>query len=338
MKGFTSRRHFRIAAIALAVVAVSAPASAQKYTMKIGLATINAGQHEWAKRYAARINTKSKGRIDAQVYPASQLGSIPRQIEGVQLGTQEMYIGPPAFFVGINPGFQVLSAPGVFQSVDHLVKTINEPKFRSAFLAQGEAKGVKGVSLVYLATTAIVSRKPIRKLDDFKGKKIRVFASPMQLLPMERVGATGAPMPLVSVLPALQQGAIDGVFGSTVIFLPFKYYTTAKYMVRTHASYITSVAGMGKKWFDALPGDLKDLVLAEAKAVEPEINKWNADFFTKGEAAWEKQGGTAIDLSAADRTEMMRRWSTVGDAVAKQKPEIAKVYGLMIAAAKQHAP
>ena len=327
-----------LSALALAVATASMPASAQEFTMKIGLATINAGQHEWAKRYASRINSKSQGRIKAQVYPASQLGSIPRQIEGVQLGTQEMYIGPPAFFVGINPGFQVLSAPGVFQSVDHLVNTINEPNFRSAFLAQGEAKGVKGISLVYLATTAIVSRKPIRKLDDFKGKKIRVFASPMQLLPMTRVGATGAPMPLVSVLPALQQGAIDGVFGSTVIFLPFKYYTTAKYMVRTHASYITSVAGMGKKWFDGLPGDLQKLVTEEAKAVEPEINKWNANFFKKGEAAWEKQGGTAIDLSAADRAEMMRRWSTVGDAVAKQKPEIAKIYGLMIAAAKKGAP
>ncbi len=323
-------------AFALSLLFGLTPLAAKTYTMKIGLATINAGQHEWAKRYAARINEKSSGRIKAEVYPASQLGSIPRQIEGVQLGTQEVYVGPPAFFVSIHPGFQVLSAPGVFRSTDHLVATINEPDFRRGFLSLGEPRGIKGVSLVYLATTAIVSRKPIRTLGDFKGLKIRVFASPMQLLPMKHVGATGAPMPLISVLPALQQGAIDAVFGSTVIFLPFKYYNVARFLVRTHGAYITSLAGMGRDWFGKLPVDLQALVLAEAEAIEPEINRWNTDFFERGYSTWTDRGGVLTDLSPEDRAEMIRRWSTVGAAVAREKPEIAEIYGLMIKAAKKH--
>ena len=84
--------------VALAVAAM--PAAAQTYTLKIGNATINDVQHEWQKRWGARVEQRSGGRIKAEIYPASQLGSIPRMIEGLQLGTLEAWIGPPEFLVG----------------------------------------------------------------------------------------------------------------------------------------------------------------------------------------------------------------------------------------------
>ena len=75
-----------IAAIA-AAVSLASPAGAQgapPITMKLSTATINDTQHEWLKRFGAAVEKDSGGRIKAEIYPASQLGSIPRQIEGVQ--------------------------------------------------------------------------------------------------------------------------------------------------------------------------------------------------------------------------------------------------------------
>ena len=89
------------------------PASAQTYTLKIGNATINDVQHEWQKRWGARVEKRAGGRIKVEIYPASQIGSIPRMIEGLQLGTLEAWIGPPEFVVGHDPRFQVLGAPVV---------------------------------------------------------------------------------------------------------------------------------------------------------------------------------------------------------------------------------
>ena len=53
------------------------------YVMKLGTATINESQHEWCKRFAAMVEKDSGGRIKPEIYPASQLGPIPREIEGV---------------------------------------------------------------------------------------------------------------------------------------------------------------------------------------------------------------------------------------------------------------
>src|SRR6266542_6046288 len=64
-------------------------------TLKCATATLNDVQHEWCKRYGARLEKRSNGQIKAQIFPASQLGSIPRMIEGVQLGTIEAWVGPP---------------------------------------------------------------------------------------------------------------------------------------------------------------------------------------------------------------------------------------------------
>ncbi|HZC56762.1 MAG TPA: hypothetical protein VE396_12070 [Xanthobacteraceae bacterium] len=52
--------------------------------MKLSTATLNDTQHEWLRRFAAAVAKDSGGRIKGEVFPASQLGSIPRQIEGTQ--------------------------------------------------------------------------------------------------------------------------------------------------------------------------------------------------------------------------------------------------------------
>ena len=90
-------------AIAGAMMTPLTPALAQTpIVMKLSTATINDTQHEWLKRFAALVEKDSGGKIKAEIYPASQLGSIPRQIEGVQFGSIQGWMGPPEFLVGVD--------------------------------------------------------------------------------------------------------------------------------------------------------------------------------------------------------------------------------------------
>src|SRR5882724_13457907 len=87
-----------LAAGAMACLGSAAHAQADKVmVMKLSTATINDTQHEWLKRFAALVEKDSGGRIKAEIYPASQLGAIPRQIEGVQFGSIQGWMGPPEF-------------------------------------------------------------------------------------------------------------------------------------------------------------------------------------------------------------------------------------------------
>src|SRR3981081_4063890 len=117
---------------------------AKTMVIKTGTATLNDAQHEWMKRFAVAIEKNTNGRMKAEVYPASQLGAIPRMIEGTQLGSIQIWVGPPEFLVGVDQRFELLSVPGLFQDDDHAVKTISEPNFQKAFLGMGANKGLLG--------------------------------------------------------------------------------------------------------------------------------------------------------------------------------------------------
>ena len=78
-----------------ALLGVDRTASAQTHDMKIGFVTINDSQHSSAKLFAAEIDKRTNGRLKARIFPAAQLGKIPRQIEGLQLATQEVLRGHP---------------------------------------------------------------------------------------------------------------------------------------------------------------------------------------------------------------------------------------------------
>jgi hypothetical protein len=73
----------------------------------------------FAKNFAATVEKNSGGRIKPEIYPASQLGAIPRQIEGTQFGAIQCAILPPEFFVGVDQRFEVLATPGLVDSVEH---------------------------------------------------------------------------------------------------------------------------------------------------------------------------------------------------------------------------
>ena len=84
-------RSASVAALALcAAIALPSVARAQgagHYVMKLSTATVKDHQHEWLKRFAAAVEKDSGGRVKPQIYTASQLGTIPRQIEGTQFGS-----------------------------------------------------------------------------------------------------------------------------------------------------------------------------------------------------------------------------------------------------------
>src|SRR5690242_17159117 len=162
---------------ALLASAPVAHAQGKTYTMKLSTATINDTQHEWLKRFAAEVEKNSNGRIKAEIYPASQLGAIPRQIEGVQFGSIQGWMGPPEFLVGVDERFEAMSAPGLFSSVDQVMKVAQDPPIQKMMYGLGEPKGFTGRGFAPIGPSSILTKKPVNKLADLSGLKIRVLAS-----------------------------------------------------------------------------------------------------------------------------------------------------------------
>jgi TRAP-type transport system periplasmic protein len=176
------------------------------YVMKLGTATVNESQHEWCKRFVAMVEKDSGGRIKGEIYPASQLGAIPRQIEGVQFGAIQGYVEPPEFLAGIDERYEVLSAPGLVADLAHEVRIVKDPELQKLMLGLGGDKGIHGAALFIAQPSLVIARAPIAHLADFTGKKLRVFAADMQQEMIKSLGASPVAMTLGDVLPAIQAG------------------------------------------------------------------------------------------------------------------------------------
>ena len=334
----------RYVALALAVGAAlvaplrntAAAEDAKTYTMKLGSLTNHDEVNEWMSNFTAGIEKKSGGRLKGEIFPSSQLGSAPREIEGTQFGSIQAVLMPPDFFAGVDERFEVGSAPGTFRSIDQANKVMVDPQFRKAFLALGANKGLIGLALFVNAPVTVLTRKPVHRLADFKGLKIRILSSDFQIEQIKRLGATPVAMSLGDVMSALQQGAIDGALASVPAFTPLHFYDAAKYMTETSQYYVLIVAEMSKKWFDALPADLQKIIMTEADSASRAIVPWAAQDLANQKKTWTSHGGELTTLPPEDEAELMKRMSTIAEDVGKRRPAIHDMYEELKAAVKRN--
>src|SRR5215510_260704 len=189
--------HAIIARLAGALIAIAAgsalaatPARAQQFTMKLSQPTINDVVHEYYKTLKAGVEARAGGRIKLEIYPANQLGQLPAVVEGVALGTIEAGSAANGFWVSLEPRFQVLDAPGLFDDVLHGNKVVNDPAIRSRLATFGKDKGVEILAPGVYSPMMLLTHKGVRTvagmiagIAPFTAFKYYDIAKPMTYLP-----------------------------------------------------------------------------------------------------------------------------------------------------------
>jgi TRAP-type transport system periplasmic protein len=301
-------------------------AQAATYTMKISVPTIHDIPNEWIAGFSAAIEKNSGGQIKTHVYPASQLGSIPRQIEGTQFGSIQCQLIPPEFMVGLDSRFQVLAAPGLIASEKQAQRLAADPSVRKLMLGLGADRGLHGIGLFYAEVDELISRVPLRTLDDLKNKKIRIFASPFQTVAFQRLGMTPVAMTLGDVVPGLQEGTIDSAITGIGPIVAFHMVDAAKYVTRIKQPAIFLIVELNRKWYESLPKNLQQVIeqaaAKEDEAINPIADKMVAEALQK----FKTQGGTLYEFSPADQAKLMKIVSDVGAEVAGKNPALDAAY------------
>jgi TRAP-type C4-dicarboxylate transport system substrate-binding protein len=334
MSGKFTRRLIVPAALVIAALIAPGDARAEKFTMKIGTATINDIQHEWMKRFQKRMHAKAGDRIKVELYPSGQLGKIPRMVEGMQLGTIESFVTPSAFLVGLDKRNQVPWAAGLFKDVAHCTRTVSDDRFRRYWFPLIESKGITAISVFCAAGQAFLTKKRIRRLDDMKGLKIRVLATELEIKPMRAVGINPVPIPFTEVLPALQRNVIDGMSSIPILFNNLKMFVTAKHITKTGLFTANVPVYVSKVWWDKLPGDIRALALSESLEIEAELIPWNTAANARTIASWKENGGTVNTLPPEDQARLL---ATVKRSVAEvlaADPKVIEAFETVTAIAK----
>lgn len=328
------RRVLRLGLAVLFAFGLATGATAQQFTMKISSPTINDLTQEWAKEFKAGVEARAGGRIKVEFYPASQLGPIPATVEGTAMGTIEA-VGPASgFLIGLEPRLQVLDAPGLFTDIAQAQRVFADPQVRTRLATFGNAKGIEPIAIFAHGPLMLVSHKPIRKADDFKGQKIRVpGAAPLQVEPFRKLGALPVSMPLGEVLSAMQNRTIDGLIASATVFTAFKYYDLAKGMTVLPGAFLIAPVMANKAFLKSLGPELEAVVREEAFKAQRKVEKFGLEDVERTYAVWKKNGGEIITLPPAEAKAYLDQAQSVLPNLIKTNATLRDDYDALTAAA-----
>lgn len=315
-------------ALGAAALAVLLPFGACAYaqtTMKLASATINDVQHEWQKEFQKEMETRVGDEVKVEIYPASQLGAIPRMSEGVLLGTIEAFTTPTSFVTNVDPRFQAFDVPGMFKTADEVDAVIHDKDFRDYMETLFLDKGVRIIGAIYNSPTQMLTREPVNSIEDMKGLKIRTFASPLQMKPMEAVGVTPTPLALSEVVPQLQAGGIDGMLAGIPILTAFKFYDTAKYVTNIDMNHIVSVTLVNEAWFQSQSDEVKTAIIEAGRAAETTVFPWGVENVERAQKAWLENGGEVKTLPDDQQAELQATFAKVADEVIADQPAVVEV-------------
>jgi TRAP-type C4-dicarboxylate transport system substrate-binding protein len=283
----------------------------------------------------AAVEKDSNGRIKGEIYPASQLGSIPSMIQGVQGGSIQAWIGPPEFLVGVDIRYEALSAPGLMNDFDQMVKVVYDPNVQKMMFGLGANKGLEGIGFAPYGPSSIITKKEVKRLADLKGLKLRVLASPFQLELVRRMDANPVAMTLAEVLPGIQQGTIDGALSSLPVYTTMQFHDAAKYVLENDQPYINSIVVMSKRWLGTLPPDLQKVIHDNGAKVSKDVIPFVKEFFAKQVELWKSRGGVLTKLPPEEHKAMLAKVASIGEDLSKDKPELSRAVKLVFEAAKK---
>ena len=312
-------------------------ASAQQFTMKLSLPTINDVVHEYYKTLKAGVEARAGGRLKLEIYPANQLGQLPAVVEGVALGTIEAGSAANGFWVSLEPRFQVLDAPGLFDDVVHGNKIVNDPAIRARLATFGADKGVEVLVPGIYSPLMLLTHKGVRSVADFQGQKVRTQGgAPIQVEPFKKLGIVPVSLPLGEALPAMQNRTIDGMVAAAAPFVAFKYYDIAKPMTYLPATIFAAPVLVNRQFMKSLGPELEAIVREESRKAEALFSDWNVADIKRAEEVWKKNGGEMVTLPPAEAKRYVDLVSPVATSILSANPRVKEDYEALLAAAAKY--
>jgi TRAP-type transport system periplasmic protein len=231
--------------------------------------------HIGSEYFAKRAAELTKGKVEVQVYPSSQLGNERELVEAMQVGTIEMGASTSAVAARFVKEIEIFNLPFLFKDFQHLYKILDS-QFGEDLNQASQKKGLRVLAWWVGGSRSIYARKPISDLASMKGMKIRTIESPVVVATWKALGLISTPIPFGEVYTALQQGVVDAGEGNVISYESMKFDEVAPYL--SHIKYLITVQLLlvGENFFKGLPAEVQTALIQAGKecvAVERKSNE-----------------------------------------------------------------
>jgi len=256
--------------------------------------------HQGLVRFAELVAERTKKQVEIQLFPASQLGDQPTQMNMVKIGSVEMGLIGSGILGMVVREYNVDAVMYIYRDRDHMQKVWRGPIARELgdkFLA---TQGVRTLNSIWeVGIRHVLAKKPVRRVEDLNGLKIRSPESALFFEGLKALGARPTTIAFAEVYTALQLGTVDAMECPLDWIYTSRFHEVAKYLTLTaHMNNIHSLLVNEKFWQTLSPDIQKVLTEAGLEAGEYanlQIKNSEADYQKKMEQA----GVTFISVDTA---------------------------------------
>ncbi|MFH0021257.1 TRAP transporter substrate-binding protein [Pseudomonas fluorescens] len=245
------------------------------------------------------LTKETNGELTFQYFPGGVLGSEKEVIEQMQVGAVQLSRVSLGIVGPVVPDVNVFNMPFIFRDQQHMRNVIDGP-VGDEILDKITNSEFGLVALAWMdgGTRNIYTKKPVRKLEDLKGMKIRVQGNPMFIDMMNAMGGNGIAMDTGEIFSALQTGVIDGAENNPPTLLEHNHFQNAKFYSLTGHLILPEPIVMSKMTWEKLTPDQQTLVKKAAKAAQAEERVlWDK----KSAASEEKLKAAGVEFITVDK-------------------------------------
>lgn len=205
-----------------------------------------------------KLEAATNGRYKLQMFPSGVLGAEKEMVEQTQVGAIQIARISLGVLGPIVPDVNVFNMPFVFRNEAHMRQVIDGP-IGDELLKKISESPARLVALGWMdgGSRSLYTKKPVRKMEDLKGQKIRMMGNPLFVDTMNAMGGNGISMAHTEVFSALQTGVVDGAENNPPTLYTTNQYTAGiKYYTQTNHLIIPEIFVMSKVTWDKLtPAD-----------------------------------------------------------------------------------
>jgi tripartite ATP-independent transporter DctP family solute receptor len=305
-----------------ALAAFLAPLAAAAQDIKPRLIRFGYGLNEQSnqgravKVFAEAVEKASGGKMKVRAIGAAALGPDTQMQQALIGGAQEMMVGSTATLVGITKEMALWDTPFLVNSGKEADALLDGPVGQKV-IAKLPEKGLVG--LVYWENgfrNLTNSKRPVTKVEDLDGIKLRVMQNNVFLESFKTLGANAVPLPFSELFSALETKTVDGQENPFNTILSSKFYEVQKYLSVTNHVYSPWIVLVSKKWWDGLSKDEQKVLMDAAKASRDFERKDTREEAGKALAELKTKGMQINVLSPAESARMRDKLTRVNASIA----------------------
>ncbi len=283
-----------------------------KYKIKVAtIAPVDTPWHAGLLEVKKNVEARSNGDIKFLLFMGGQLGAEIETLEGVQLGTVEMWAGSTGALESLISDFGVFDLPFLWNSSAELYyvldNVVKEPLFEKL-----DALGLKAVAWSENGWRHFANKKgPIHSPGDLKSMKWRSQESEVHLAMWEALEATAVPVNMTEVFSALQTGMVDGADNSLLILSATGWWETMQYLTVSKHIYQPAVLAFNMNFWNRLPEEYQQIIIEELTNSTVYARSELAKFEPEMIEVFAAMGYEVIELSPEERARFAEKTKVV---------------------------